>query len=142
MRFALRYHAEYRYAGPVHDQHNVIRVRPAATPLQRVRGFRLTIDPAARTRSYSDYFGTDTIEFNVAGEHERLAITAEAEVTTQAPARPPQGAGTGSPRTTTPTRAVSSSCTPTTSPRTACSTTCTAPCAPRPRTRRCCASAR
>ena len=90
MRFALRYHAEYRYAGPVHDQHNVIRVKPAATPLQRVRGFRLTIDPGARTRAYSDYFGTEAIEFNVAGEHERLAITAEAEVTTQAPARPPQ----------------------------------------------------
>jgi transglutaminase-like putative cysteine protease len=89
MRFALRYHAEYRYDAPVFDQHNVLRVKPAATPLQRVRGFRLAVEPNARTRTYTDYFGTEAIEFNVPGEHERLAITAEAEVTTEAPP-PPQ----------------------------------------------------
>ena len=88
MRFALRYHAEYRYDAPVFDQHNVLRVKPAATPLQRVRGFRLTVEPNARTRGYTDYFGTEAIEFNVPGEHERLAITAEAEVTTEAPPQP------------------------------------------------------
>jgi transglutaminase-like putative cysteine protease len=91
MRFALRYHAEYRYDGPVYDQHNVLRVRPAATPLQRVRGFRLAVEPTARTRSYADYFGTEAIEFNVPGEHDRLAITAEAEVNTEAPPEPPAG---------------------------------------------------
>jgi transglutaminase-like putative cysteine protease len=88
MRFALRYHAEYRYDGPVFDQHNVLRVKPAATPLQRVRGFRLAVEPNARTRGYTDYFGTEAIEFNVPAEHERLAITAEAEVTTEAPPQP------------------------------------------------------
>jgi transglutaminase-like putative cysteine protease len=88
MRFSLRYHAEYRYDGPVFDQHNVLRVKPATTPLQRVRGFRLTVEPSARTRTYADYFGTEAIEFNVPGEHERLAITAEAEVTTEAPSEP------------------------------------------------------
>jgi transglutaminase-like putative cysteine protease len=91
MRFALRYHAEYRYAGPVFDQHNVVRVKPAATALQRVRGFRLAVDPPARTRTYADYFGTEAIEFNVPGEHERLAITADAEVTTDAPPEPSAG---------------------------------------------------
>jgi transglutaminase-like putative cysteine protease len=91
MRFALRYHAEYRYDGPVFDQHNVVRVKPATTPLQRVRGFRLAVEPTARTRTYADYFGTEAIEFNVPGEHERLAITAEAEVTTQAPPQPAAG---------------------------------------------------
>jgi transglutaminase-like putative cysteine protease len=91
MRFALRYHAEYRYDGPVYDQHNVLRVKPAATPLQRVRGFRLAVEPSARTRSYTDYFGTEAIEFNVPAEHDRLAITAEAEVTTEAPPEPPAG---------------------------------------------------
>jgi transglutaminase-like putative cysteine protease len=91
VRFALRYHAEYRYDAPVFDQHNVLRVKPAATPLQRVRGFRLAVEPSARTRSYTDYFGTEAIEFNVPGEHERLAITAEAEVTTEAPLQPEPG---------------------------------------------------
>jgi transglutaminase-like putative cysteine protease len=91
MRYQLRYHAEYRYSGPVFDQHNVLRVTPATTPLQRVRGFRVVVEPTARTRSYSDYFGTEVVEFNVPGEHERLAITAEGEVATEEPGPPPDG---------------------------------------------------
>ena len=67
MRYLLRYHAEYRYSGPVFDQHNVLRVTPATTPLQRVRGFRVVVEPSARTRTYSDYFGTEVVEFNVPG---------------------------------------------------------------------------
>ncbi len=91
MRYLLRYHAEYRYSGPVFDQHNVLRVTPATTPLQRVRGFRVVVEPSARTRTYSDYFGTEVVEFNVPGEHERLAITAEGEVLSEEPAPPPEG---------------------------------------------------
>jgi transglutaminase-like putative cysteine protease len=91
MRYQLRYHAEYRYSGPVFDQHNVLRVTPATTPLQRVRGFRVVVEPSARTRAYSDYFGTEVIEFNVPGEHDRLAITAEGEVVNEEPGPPPEG---------------------------------------------------
>jgi transglutaminase-like putative cysteine protease len=91
MRYLLRYHAEYRYSGPVFDQHNVLRVTPATTPLQRVRGFRVVVEPSARTRTYSDYFGTEVVEFNVPGEHERLAITAEGEVVNEQPSGPPDG---------------------------------------------------
>ena len=70
MRFALRYQTEYRYSGPVFDQHNSLRVKPANGELQRVRHFRVAVDPTARTRSYRDYFGTEVIDFNVPGEHE------------------------------------------------------------------------
>jgi transglutaminase-like putative cysteine protease len=91
MKFALRYQTEYRYSGPVFDQHNSLRVKPASGPLQRVRHFRVAVDPSARTRTYRDYFGTEVIDFNVAGEHERLAITADGEVTTEAPPEPPAG---------------------------------------------------
>jgi transglutaminase-like putative cysteine protease len=94
MRFALRYHAEYRYSEPVFDQHNVLRIKPATTPTQRVRGFRLSVEPAARTRSHSDYFGTEAIQFDVPSEHDRLAITAEAEVATEPPPAAPQGGWT------------------------------------------------
>jgi transglutaminase-like putative cysteine protease len=91
LRFSLRYFAEYRYSEPVFDQHNVLRVKPATTPLQRVRNFRLALEPSARTRSHLDYFGTEAIEWGVAGEHDRLAITAEADVTTDAPGDLPEG---------------------------------------------------
>ena len=72
MRFALRYETEYRYSAPVFDQHNSLRVKPASGPHQRVRNFRLAVDPSARTRTYRDYFGTEVVDFNVPGEHERL----------------------------------------------------------------------
>jgi transglutaminase-like putative cysteine protease len=91
MRFALRYETEYRYSGPVFDQHNSLRVKPASGPFQRVRNFRLAVDPSARTRTYRDYFGTEVVDFNVPGEHDRLAITADAEVITQAAAEAPAG---------------------------------------------------
>ena len=91
MRYQLRYHAEYRYSGPVFDQHNVLRVTPATTPRQRVRGFRVVVEPSARTRTYSDYFGTEVVEFNLPGEHERLAVTAEGEVVNEEPDPPPEG---------------------------------------------------
>jgi transglutaminase-like putative cysteine protease len=89
MRFSIRYQAEYRYSDRVHDQHNALRVKPAATPTQRVRAFRLAIDPQARTRGYVDYFGTEVVEFNVPAEHDQLTITADADVTTERPPAPP-----------------------------------------------------
>jgi transglutaminase-like putative cysteine protease len=91
MRFALSYRTEYRYSEPVFDQHNTLRVKPASGPLQRVRGFRINVEPSARTRTHVDYFGTEVIDFNIAAEHDRLAVMAEAEVTTEPPPPPPAG---------------------------------------------------
>jgi transglutaminase-like putative cysteine protease len=91
MRFSIRYRTEYRYDGPVADQHNSVRVKPASTPTQQVERFRLTVEPSARLHEYVDYFGTEVIEFNVPGEHDLLVVTAEAMVTTQTPADPPEG---------------------------------------------------
>lgn len=39
----------------------------------------------------SAYFGTEAIEWGVPGEHDRLTITAEADVTTDAPGEPSAG---------------------------------------------------
>jgi transglutaminase-like putative cysteine protease len=91
MKFALRYQTEYRYAGHVFDQHNSLRVTPADGPYQRVRGFKVNVEPSARTRSYRDYFGTEVVDFNVSGEHDRLRVTAEGEVETKAPPEPAAG---------------------------------------------------
>lgn len=91
MRFSISYRTEYRYGGPVSDQHNLLRVRPSVTSTQRVGRFRMSVEPGARLRSYTDYFGTEVVEFNVATEHERLIIEAESEVETSTPAAPPRG---------------------------------------------------
>lgn len=91
MRFAVQYRTEYRYGDIVTEQHNVLRVRPAVTATQRVGRFRMTVQPNARLRSYTDYFGTEVVEFNVPGEHDRLIVEAEAEVETSASAPAPEG---------------------------------------------------
>jgi transglutaminase-like putative cysteine protease len=91
VRFSISYRTEYRYGGPVSDQHNVLRVRPSVTSSQRVGRFRMSVEPGARLRAYTDYFGTEVVEFNVASEHERLLIEAESEVETTAPPAPPRG---------------------------------------------------
>ena len=121
MKFALRYQTEYRYSGPVFDQHNSLR-EARERPLQRVRHFRVAVDPNARTRTYRDYFGTEVIDFNVAGEHERLAITAEGEVTTEAPRSRPRADGSVPGARSTRPPAASSCCGRATSRRTAPST--------------------
>lgn len=91
MRFSISYRTEYRYGGPVSDQHNVLRIRPAVTSTQRVGRFRMTVEPGARLRAYTDYFGTEVVEFNVAAEHDRLEVEAESEVETIRPPEPPNG---------------------------------------------------
>lgn len=88
MRYRIRWHTEYRYDAPVTDQHNTVRVKPAATPTQRVDDFRLAVEPSARLHSHIDYFGTEVIDFNVHGEHDRLEIDATALVSTDAPPLP------------------------------------------------------
>ncbi len=91
MKYSIRYLTEYRYDSPVHDQHNALRVRPAVTANQRLDAFEVRVDPSARLHSYTDYFGTEVIEFNLIEGHERLSIEARARVTNERPAEPPAG---------------------------------------------------
>src|SRR5215216_4126450 len=73
MHFAIRYLTEYRYAEPITDNLNALRVKPATTTHQRV-----------------DYFGTTVIEFGISRPHEQLAIDVRARVATTSPAPPPE----------------------------------------------------
>ena len=91
MKYSIRYLTEYRYDSLVFDQHNALRVRPAATANQRVDAFELRIDPSARLHTYTDYFGTEVIEFNLIEGHERLSIEARARVTNEQPPEPAGG---------------------------------------------------
>jgi len=92
VKYSIRYLTEYRYDSPVYDQHNALRVRPAVTANQSLDAFEVRVDPAARLHSYTDYFGTEVIEFNLIEGHERLSIEARARVTNE---KPPDPAGGG-----------------------------------------------
>jgi transglutaminase-like putative cysteine protease len=91
LHFAIRYLTEYRYGGPVTDNLNALRVRPATTSSQRCDEFHTRIDPEARVSRHLDYFGTEVLEFGVPTDHDRLTIDVRARVVTSEPATPPGG---------------------------------------------------
>jgi transglutaminase-like putative cysteine protease len=90
MHFAIRYLTEYRYAEPVTDNLNALRVKPATTPHQRVDDFGVRVEPETRLHQHLDYYGTTVIEFGISRPHEQLAIDVRARVATTPPAAPPE----------------------------------------------------
>src|ERR687896_511205 len=89
MHFAIRYLTEYRYAEPVTDNLNALRVKPATTPHQRVDDFGVRVVPETRLHQHLDYYGTTVIEFGVSRPHDHLSIDVRARVKTSAPELPP-----------------------------------------------------
>jgi transglutaminase-like putative cysteine protease len=90
MNFAIRYLTEYRYSGPVTDNLNALRVKPATLSNQTVEDFVVRVDPEARLNQHLDYFGTTVIEFGISRPHEHLSIDVRARVRTASPVVPPQ----------------------------------------------------
>ncbi len=91
MHYAIRYTSEYRYDGPVTDNLNALRVKPATTSSQRCDEFHTRIDPEARVSRHLDYFGTEVLEFGIPTSHRELAIDVRTRVVTSEPARPAAG---------------------------------------------------
>jgi transglutaminase-like putative cysteine protease len=91
MHFAIRYLTEYRYDGPVTDNLNALRVKPATTPTQRVDDFGVRVEPQTRLHQHLDYYGTTVIEFGISKAHESLSIDVRARVATSPAPPPPPG---------------------------------------------------
>ena len=90
MNFAIRYLTEYRYSGPVTDNLNALRVKPATLSNQTVEDFVVRVDPETRLNQHLDYFGTTVIEFGISRPHEHLSIDVRARVRTTSPDVPPE----------------------------------------------------
>ena len=90
MNFAIRYLTEYRYTGPVTDNLNALRVKPATNANQSVEEFVVRVDPETRLNQHLDYFGTTVIEFGISRPHDHLSIDVRARVRTTAPDVPPE----------------------------------------------------
>ena len=90
MNFAIRYLTEYRYSGPVTDNLNALRVKPATLSNQTVEDFVVRVDPETRLNQHLDYFGTTVIEFGISRPHEHLSIDVRARVRTTSPEVPPE----------------------------------------------------
>ena len=89
MNFSIQYRTSYAYSGPVTENMNTLRVRPAATSSQRADEFSVRVTPEARLHQHVDYFGTHVHEFEVVRPHDALAIDIRARVVTTPPGEPP-----------------------------------------------------
>jgi transglutaminase-like putative cysteine protease len=90
VNYDIHYLTSYRYAAPVTDNLNALRVRPATTSNQRCDEFHVRLDPEARIHRHVDYFGTEVLEFGVARPHDHLTIDVRARVVTSEPPEPPE----------------------------------------------------
>ena len=123
MHFAIRYLTRYVYGGPVSDNLNALRVKPATTANQRVDDFGVRVEPQTRLHQHLDYFDTTVIEFGISKPHDHLAIDVRARVATQDAARSrrrARGPRSRSPPTAPP---APSSCSPTPPSPTTCAST-------------------
>ena len=78
----------YRYAAPVHQSYNEVRLTPRTDNRQNVIVSRVETDPATRLYRYSDYWGTTVTAFDLHAPHKELAVIATSVVET-ATAQPP-----------------------------------------------------
>ncbi len=79
--YRIRHSSAYRYGHEIMLAHHLLHLSPRAVPGQRLRSFRLDIepDPAVMTE-HQDYFGNRTTYFEVHEPHNWLTIRTEIEV--------------------------------------------------------------
>ena len=82
MRLSIDHQTGFRYARPVKSSYNEARMTPAATDHQTVWSSRVSIEPAAWSFTYVDYWGTTVTTFELHEPHERLTVHAQGVVET------------------------------------------------------------
>ena len=83
MRLSIDHQTGFRYATPVKSSYNEARMTPLASDGQTVWSSRLTIEPAAWSFSYADYWGTTVTTFELHDPHDGLTVHAQALVDTR-----------------------------------------------------------
>lgn len=89
-RLQAKHRTEIRYAGPVGQSVNEVRLTPGDHPRQRVEWARLRVEPSADLVGHTDVFGNTVLWFQLVERHQELAIESEAIVDT-GPVAPPNG---------------------------------------------------
>jgi len=93
-RLHARHRTEIRYAGPVAESVNELRLTPSHNGRQSVEWAHLRVEPAAELVGHRDAFGNEVRWFQLADAHRELAVEAEAVVVTRRPAvREPDARG-------------------------------------------------
>ncbi len=85
MRLEIRYVSEFHYRESVRESHNLLRACPLATPRQQLVSYEVTVEPAARIHSYTDFWGTRVDAFGIRVPHSHLTVIADSVVESEAP---------------------------------------------------------
>jgi transglutaminase-like putative cysteine protease len=83
MRWAIQHTTRYEYAAPVRDSFNELRLQPLSNAQQTVESFALQISPAAKLRSYHDFYSNVIHHFDIAEPHSTLEIESRLMVATR-----------------------------------------------------------
>lgn len=82
MRWHIQHTTRYDYAAPVRDSFNELRLQPLSDARQKVEAFELTVAPAARLRSYHDFYSNVIHIFDITEPHPALEIKSAFHVET------------------------------------------------------------
>jgi transglutaminase-like putative cysteine protease len=91
VKLEVVHRTRYRYADPVRDSFNELRVRPVDGAQQDCERFLLRVVPPVRLRHYVDLHGNHVSFFELHEPHTGLEIEARSRVTTRAAELPPPG---------------------------------------------------
>ncbi len=86
------HHTGYRYAAPVTQSYNEVRLTPRSDSRQNLVISRIDTTPTARSHRYTDYWGTVVTALDVHIPHTELQVVASSVVETADPVEPVRGA--------------------------------------------------
>ncbi len=84
MRWDIQHKTRYDYAAPVRDSFNELRLQPLSNAQQTVESFVLNVSPAAKLRSYPDFYSNVIHHFDITEPHSFLEIESKLVVETHA----------------------------------------------------------
>lgn len=90
MRFSITHTTRYLYATPATESFMEARVSPPSTRAQTVNRRTLTITPASRVTTHTDFFGNIVEHFSIIHRHSELILQALCEVETHPVAISPE----------------------------------------------------
>jgi transglutaminase-like putative cysteine protease len=82
MKFEILHRTQYRYAAPVRESFNELRLQPVSNHEQTVDSFLLKVLPSTRLRHYHDFYSNRVHHFEIVEPHETLEIESRLSVTT------------------------------------------------------------
>ena len=82
MKLLIHHRTRYRYATPVKESFNELRLQPVSNEHQTCEDFQLRVEPAAAIRRYLDFYRNWVHHFDLAPPHTELLIESRVRVVT------------------------------------------------------------